>query len=70
MFNNSGVRNVCFELEKGLGQTERATMSQGLRRAVTVGPTHWLHLSPLPSFNLSTRREAVLEMLCFLWNKR
>ena len=70
MFNNSGVRNVCFELEKGLGQAERATMSQGLRRAVTVGPTHWLHLSPPPSFNLSARREAVLEMLCFLWNKR
>jgi hypothetical protein len=69
MFNNSGVRNARSELEKEMGPTERATGSLGLRRAVTLGPTHCLHLSPPPSFNLSTRREAVLEM-CFLWNKR
>ena len=45
-------------------------MSQEFSTALTVGPIHWLHPSPPPSSNLSTSREAFLEMLCFLWNKR
>ena len=36
-----------FGSGKWLGPAERSTMSQGLRIAVTVGSTHWLH--PLPS---------------------
>jgi hypothetical protein len=59
-----------FGVGKELGSKERHTVSQGLRRAVAVGPTHWFHPSPPPSSNNSTRREAVLEILCFLWNKR